>query len=76
MALFRNLCVNLRDFLCDVPNGHSAQSLDLTRGTKGPSPFGAACGASYSTECGIVLDLAKNASFLDWKLTLAPNIMI
>jgi hypothetical protein len=29
MALFRNLCVNLRDFLCGVPEYASAQSLDF-----------------------------------------------
>jgi hypothetical protein len=29
MAVFRNLCVNLRDFLCDAPNVASAQSLDF-----------------------------------------------
>ena len=29
MALFRNLCVNLRDCLCDVPRYASAQSLDF-----------------------------------------------
>jgi hypothetical protein len=29
MALFRNLCVNLRDRLCDVPMYASAQSLDF-----------------------------------------------
>jgi len=47
MALFRNLGVNLRDRLCDVPRHASAQSLDF-------------------------LELAKNFSFLDWKLTLVP----
>ncbi len=45
MALFRNLGVNLRDRLCDVPKYASAQSLNF-------------------------LDLAKNSSFLNWKLTL------
>jgi len=29
MAIFRNLCVNLRDRLCDVPMYASAQSLDF-----------------------------------------------
>jgi hypothetical protein len=47
MALFRNLGVNLRDRLCDVPWYASAQSLDF-------------------------LDLAKNCSFLNWKLTPVP----
>jgi hypothetical protein len=48
MALFRNLGVNLRDRLCDVPRYASAQSLAF-------------------------LDLAKNCSFLNWKLTLVPT---
>ena len=47
MALFRNLGVNLRNRLCDVPTYVSAQSLEF-------------------------LDLAKNCSFLNWKLTLVP----
>ena len=50
MALFRNLGVNLRDRLCDVPRYASAQSLDF-------------------------LDLAKNCSFLNRKLTLVPSVM-
>jgi hypothetical protein len=29
MALLRNLCVNLQDFLCDVLQYASAQSLDF-----------------------------------------------
>jgi hypothetical protein len=49
MAFFRNLGVNLRDRLCDVPRYASAQSLDF-------------------------LDLAKNCSFLNWKL--APVSMV
>ena len=49
MAIFRNLGVNLRDRLCDVPTYVSAQSLDF-------------------------LDLAKNYSFLNWKLVLVPII--
>jgi len=48
MALFRNLGVNLRDRLYDVPRHASAQSLDF-------------------------LELAKNCSFLDWKLTPKPT---
>ena len=50
MALFRNLGVNLRDRLCDVPTYASAQSLDF-------------------------LDLAKNCSFLNWKLTPVPSVV-
>ncbi len=50
MALFRNLGVNLRDRLCDVPTYVSAQSLDF-------------------------LDLAKNCSFLNWKLTPVPSVV-
>jgi hypothetical protein len=50
MALFRNLGVNLRDRLCDVPMYVSAQSLDF-------------------------LDLAKNYSFLNWKLTSVPRVL-
>jgi ribonuclease Z len=48
MVLFRNLGVNLRDRLCDVPRYASAQSLDF-------------------------LDLAKNCSFVNWKLTPVPT---
>jgi len=48
MALFRNLCVDLRDFLFPPPR-RDAQSLDL-------------------------LDLAKNYSFLNWKLVLLPIV--
>jgi hypothetical protein len=51
MALFRNLGVNLRDRLCDVPRYASAQSLDF-------------------------LDLAKNGSFLNWKLTSVPTSLL
>jgi len=50
MAIFRNLGVNLRDRLCDVPTYVSAQSLDF-------------------------LDLAKNYSFLNWKLTPVPSVV-
>jgi hypothetical protein len=50
MAIFRNLGVNLRDRLCDVPTYVSAQSLDF-------------------------LDLAKNYSFLNWKLTSVPSVV-
>ena len=50
MALFRNLGVNLRDRLCDVPTYVSAQSLEF-------------------------LDLAKNYSFLNWKLTPVPSVV-
>jgi hypothetical protein len=59
MAVFRSLCVNLRDFLCDIPRYASEQFLDLTRGRPCPWPFGSACGASYFAKCEIVLDLAE-----------------
>jgi hypothetical protein len=52
MALFRNLGVNLRDPLCDVPKMYaSAGYLDF-------------------------LGLAKNASLMNWKLTLVSTITL
>jgi len=72
MALFRNLGVNLRDRLCGVRMYASAQSLELTRGIHAPRPCGQPDGCPIPLSCGIVLDLAKNCSFLNWKLTIVP----
>ena len=74
MALFRNLGVNLQDRLCGVPSYASAQSLDLTRGLRATPPCGQPCGCPIPLSCGIVLDLTKNSSFVNWKLTLVPVI--
>ena len=51
MALFRNICVNLRVCLCGVYSYASAQPLDF-------------------------LDLAKNCSFLNWKLSSVYNLFL
>ena len=74
MALFRNLDVNLQDLLCGVSTYASAQSLDLTRGLRAPRPYGQPYGCPIPLSCGIVLDLAKNSSLLNWKPTLVPVI--
>ncbi len=50
----------------------SAQSLDLTRGINAPRPKGQPGGCPISQCCEIALDLAKNSSFLDRKLTPVP----
>jgi hypothetical protein len=73
MALLRNLGVNLRDCLCDVPMYASAQPLELTRGIHAPRPCGQPDGCPIPLSCGIALDLAKKYSFLNWKLTLVPT---
>jgi hypothetical protein len=72
MALFHNLGVKLQSCLCDVPRYASAQPLELTRGLRAPRPFGQPYGCPIPLSCGIVLDLAENCSFLNWKLTLVP----
>jgi hypothetical protein len=51
MALFHNICVNLRVCLCGVYSYASAQSLAF-------------------------LDLAKNCSFLNWKLSSVYNLFL
>jgi len=70
MALLRNLCVNLRDFLSGLLEYASAQSLDLNRGIHAPRPRGQLESCPIPLSCGIVLDLAENSSFMNWKLKL------
>ena len=57
-ALFRNLCVNLRDFWFDVPRYASAQSLD----------FFAELRPTLSAWVPGILDLEKKCSFRARKL--------
>jgi len=71
MALCRNLYVNLRDFLCGVREVRlRAIPLFDSPAILRVRPDGQPDGCPIPLFCGIVLDLAANCSFMNWKLRL------